>query len=112
MGSIFHSVQAVMLPDFVCRSVFIPVWVFHGIVARGRFSLPAPAPPHDRQVNFRDEQEALTFTEDLVLEDIVHFPSINTYIQPSRRGLQEALGRTNFLRIIYWFLPWIDLPVA
>jgi hypothetical protein len=30
-------------------SVFIPIWVFHGIVARGRFSLPAPAPPHDRQ---------------------------------------------------------------
>ena len=32
------------------RWVFIPLWTFHGIVSRGRFSLPAPAPPHDRQV--------------------------------------------------------------
>jgi len=29
--------------------VFLPLWAFHGIVSRGRFSLPAPAPPHDRQ---------------------------------------------------------------
>jgi len=28
--------------------VFIPLWVFHGIIARGRFSLPAPSPPYDR----------------------------------------------------------------
>ncbi|CAM6019705.1 unnamed protein product [Sphagnum balticum] len=27
--------------------VFIPLWVFHGIIARGRFSLPAPSPPYD-----------------------------------------------------------------
>eukprot|EP00252_Welwitschia_mirabilis_P018869 TRINITY_DN4231_c0_g2_i1.p1 TRINITY_DN4231_c0_g2~~TRINITY_DN4231_c0_g2_i1.p1 ORF type:complete len:457 (+),score=61.35 TRINITY_DN4231_c0_g2_i1:450-1820(+) len=28
--------------------IFLPLWIFHIIVARGRFSLPAPAPPHDR----------------------------------------------------------------
>ncbi|XP_024523084.1 uncharacterized protein LOC9638444 isoform X1 [Selaginella moellendorffii] len=28
--------------------VFLPLWVFHGIVSRGRFSVPAPSPPHDR----------------------------------------------------------------
>jgi hypothetical protein len=30
--------------------VFLPLWVFHGTVSRGRFSLPAPSPPHDRHV--------------------------------------------------------------
>ncbi|MCO5575452.1 hypothetical protein L7F22_029253 [Adiantum nelumboides] len=28
--------------------VFLPLWLFHGIAARGRFSLPAPSPPRDR----------------------------------------------------------------
>lgn len=28
--------------------VFVPLWVFHAVVSRGRFSLPAPTPPHDR----------------------------------------------------------------
>uniref|UniRef100_A0A7C9DEK7 RING-type domain-containing protein n=1 Tax=Opuntia streptacantha TaxID=393608 RepID=A0A7C9DEK7_OPUST len=28
--------------------VFSPIWVFHAVVARGRFSLPAPSVPHDR----------------------------------------------------------------
>ncbi|PPR87177.1 hypothetical protein GOBAR_AA33513 [Gossypium barbadense] len=28
--------------------VFAPLWLFHSVVARGRFSLPAPAIPHDR----------------------------------------------------------------
>eukprot|EP00249_Psilotum_nudum_P015175 c25199_g1_i1 orf=633-2060(+) len=28
--------------------IFLPLWMFHGIVARGRFSLPAPSPPHDQ----------------------------------------------------------------
>ncbi|KAG0627661.1 hypothetical protein M758_2G218800 [Ceratodon purpureus] len=28
--------------------VFVPLWIFHGVVSRGRFSLPAPTPPHDR----------------------------------------------------------------
>ncbi|KAH7283525.1 hypothetical protein KP509_34G011400 [Ceratopteris richardii] len=28
--------------------IFLPLWVSHGVVARGRFSLPAPMPPHDR----------------------------------------------------------------
>ncbi|KAG2407861.1 uncharacterized protein HKW66_Vig0026830 [Vigna angularis] len=26
--------------------VFLPLWMFHGVVARGRFSLPAPSAPH------------------------------------------------------------------
>ncbi|XP_030550809.1 uncharacterized protein LOC115755509 isoform X1 [Rhodamnia argentea] len=28
--------------------IFAPLWLFHAVVARGRFSLPAPALPHDR----------------------------------------------------------------
>ncbi|CAA2980437.1 uncharacterized protein LOC111372111 isoform X2 [Olea europaea var. sylvestris] len=28
--------------------VFLPLWLFHAVVARGRFSLPAPSVPHDR----------------------------------------------------------------
>ncbi|CAL9117646.1 unnamed protein product [Musa textilis] len=28
--------------------IFFPLWLFHGVVARGRFSLPAPSQPHDR----------------------------------------------------------------
>lgn len=28
--------------------VFFPLWLFHAVIARGRFSLPAPAIPHDR----------------------------------------------------------------
>lgn len=28
--------------------VFVPLWLFHVVVARGRFSLPAPSTPHDR----------------------------------------------------------------
>ncbi|KAG9458265.1 hypothetical protein H6P81_002773 [Aristolochia fimbriata] len=28
--------------------VFLPLWLFHVVVARGRFSLPAPSLPHDR----------------------------------------------------------------
>ncbi|XVF50651.1 hypothetical protein PTKIN_Ptkin04bG0119000 [Pterospermum kingtungense] len=29
--------------------IFFPLWMFHGVVARGRFSLPAPSVPHNRQ---------------------------------------------------------------
>ncbi|CAH9104632.1 unnamed protein product [Cuscuta epithymum] len=29
-------------------TVFIPLWLFHVVVARGRFSLPAPSMPHGR----------------------------------------------------------------
>ncbi|MCL7042043.1 hypothetical protein MKW94_029673 [Papaver nudicaule] len=29
-------------------TIFSPLWLFHTIVARGRFSLPAPSVPHDR----------------------------------------------------------------
>ncbi|AQK63576.1 Transmembrane Fragile-X-F-associated protein [Zea mays] len=28
--------------------IFSPLWLFHGIVARGRFSMPAPSLPHGR----------------------------------------------------------------
>ncbi|XP_010523403.1 PREDICTED: uncharacterized protein LOC104801757 isoform X2 [Tarenaya hassleriana] len=28
--------------------VFAPLWLFHAVIARGRFSLPAPSMPHDR----------------------------------------------------------------
>lgn len=28
--------------------VFLPIWLFHAVIARGRFSLPAPVVPHDR----------------------------------------------------------------
>ncbi|XWS50696.1 hypothetical protein CRYUN_Cryun12cG0108700 [Craigia yunnanensis] len=28
--------------------IFLPLWMFHGVVARGRFSLPAPSVPHNR----------------------------------------------------------------
>jgi len=37
---------------FVCfyRFVFAPLWLFHAVIARGRFSLPAPSMPHDRHV--------------------------------------------------------------
>ncbi|KAK8921940.1 hypothetical protein KSP39_PZI020649 [Platanthera zijinensis] len=28
--------------------IFAPLWIFHAVVARGRFSLPAPSIPHDR----------------------------------------------------------------
>lgn len=28
--------------------IFLPLWLFHAVVARGRFSLPAPSVPHDR----------------------------------------------------------------
>ncbi|GMH31598.1 hypothetical protein Nepgr_033442 [Nepenthes gracilis] len=28
--------------------VFVPLWLFHALVARGRFSLPAPSIPHNR----------------------------------------------------------------
>ncbi|KAJ7943213.1 Transmembrane Fragile-X-F-associated protein [Quillaja saponaria] len=29
-------------------TIFAPLWLFHAVVARGRFSLPAPSMPHDR----------------------------------------------------------------
>ncbi|KAK7391432.1 hypothetical protein VNO78_19848 [Psophocarpus tetragonolobus] len=29
--------------------IFSPLWLFHAVVARGRFSLPAPSMPHDRR---------------------------------------------------------------
>ncbi|OIW21978.1 hypothetical protein TanjilG_19204 [Lupinus angustifolius] len=29
--------------------VFSPLWLFHAVIARGRFSLPAPSMPHGRQ---------------------------------------------------------------
>ncbi|MED6149741.1 hypothetical protein PIB30_065493 [Stylosanthes scabra] len=39
--------------DYVLHSswwtVFSPLWLFHAVIARGRFSLPAPSMPHGRQ---------------------------------------------------------------
>nr|XP_016506791.1 PREDICTED: uncharacterized protein LOC107824519 [Nicotiana tabacum] len=37
-----------MTLTWICRIVFFPLWLFHAVVARGRFSLPAPSVPHDR----------------------------------------------------------------
>ena len=34
----------------LCRMVFLPLWAFHAVVARGRFSLPAPVAPRNRHV--------------------------------------------------------------
>eukprot|EP00249_Psilotum_nudum_P013486 c24358_g1_i1 orf=347-1795(-) len=28
--------------------IFVPLWIFHGLISRGRFSLPAPSAPHGR----------------------------------------------------------------
>eukprot|EP00249_Psilotum_nudum_P001114 c13440_g2_i1 orf=347-661(+) len=28
--------------------IFTPLWIFHALVSRGRFSLPAPSAPHGR----------------------------------------------------------------
>ncbi|ESW15785.1 hypothetical protein PHAVU_007G102000 [Phaseolus vulgaris] len=39
-----------LLPDsWTWWKVFSPLWLFHAVVARGRFSLPAPSIPHDRR---------------------------------------------------------------
>ncbi|KAF3637510.1 hypothetical protein FXO37_24879 [Capsicum annuum] len=37
-----------MTLTWICRIIFFPLWVFHAVVARGRFSLPAPSVPYDR----------------------------------------------------------------
>lgn len=39
-----------MTLTWICRIIFFPLWVFHAVVARGRFSLPAPSVPYDRHV--------------------------------------------------------------
>ncbi|KAK6251696.1 hypothetical protein QUC31_013416 [Theobroma cacao] len=47
----FTLLLALKLHHAVSRSwwvVFAPLWLFHAVVARGRFSLPAPSMPHDR----------------------------------------------------------------
>lgn len=41
-----------LLCVFCCRLIFSPVWLFHAVVARGRFSLPAPSMPHGRYVRW------------------------------------------------------------
>ncbi|KAG4390632.1 hypothetical protein GLYMA_05G013200v4 [Glycine max] len=33
---------------FTWEVIFLPLWMFHGVVARGRFSLPAPSAPRNR----------------------------------------------------------------
>ncbi|KAL7171279.1 hypothetical protein ACSBR2_036012 [Camellia fascicularis] len=43
---------ALKLDHVVSRSwwtIFMPLWLFHVVLARGRFSLPAPSMPHDRR---------------------------------------------------------------
>lgn len=43
---------ALKLDHVVSRSwwtIFTPLWLFHVVLARGRFSLPAPSMPHDRR---------------------------------------------------------------
>ncbi|CAI0450673.1 unnamed protein product [Linum tenue] len=47
----FTLLLVLKLERLVCCSwwlVFFPLWVFHGVVSRGRFSLPAPSLPHNR----------------------------------------------------------------
>lgn len=44
------GIEEMMHHLFFVRWVFVPLWVFHGIVSRGRFSMPAPTPPRDRHV--------------------------------------------------------------
>ncbi|XVF53953.1 hypothetical protein PTKIN_Ptkin05aG0141800 [Pterospermum kingtungense] len=48
----FTILLLLKLDHFVSYSwwiIFLPLWMFHGVVARGRFSLPAPSIPHNRQ---------------------------------------------------------------
>ncbi|KAG6752952.1 hypothetical protein POTOM_042993 [Populus tomentosa] len=36
------------MDNFIFRLIFFPLWTFHGVVARGRFALPAPSAPRNR----------------------------------------------------------------
>lgn len=45
-----HFIKGSLLLFLFCRIIFAPLWLFHVVVARGRFSLPAPSLPHDRHV--------------------------------------------------------------
>lgn len=45
-----HFIKGIFLLFLFCRIIFAPLWLFHVVVARGRFSLPAPSLPHDRHV--------------------------------------------------------------
>ncbi|TXG51506.1 hypothetical protein EZV62_024030 [Acer yangbiense] len=47
----FTSLLVLKLDHVVSYSwwiIFFPVWIFHAVVARGRFSLPAPSVPYNR----------------------------------------------------------------
>ncbi|GAV61573.1 Tmemb_185A domain-containing protein/zf-C3HC4_3 domain-containing protein [Cephalotus follicularis] len=47
----FTLLLLLKLDHFVSYSwwtIFFPLWLFHAVVARGRFSLPAPSVPHNR----------------------------------------------------------------
>uniref|UniRef100_A0A1J3CPD2 RING finger protein B n=1 Tax=Noccaea caerulescens TaxID=107243 RepID=A0A1J3CPD2_NOCCA len=47
----FTLLLALRLDHVVSHSwwfIFTPLWLFHAVIARGRFSLPAPSMPHDR----------------------------------------------------------------
>lgn len=51
-STIFYKIHIVNeCIDSICRVIFFPVWTFHAVVARGRFSLPAPSAPHNRHVS-------------------------------------------------------------
>jgi hypothetical protein len=45
-------VKVYNMDNFIFRLIFFPLWTFHGVVARGRFALPAPSVPHNRHVIF------------------------------------------------------------
>ncbi|KAK4801145.1 hypothetical protein SAY86_021632 [Trapa natans] len=50
---LFFTVLLLLKVDLVVSYswwvIFFPLWLFHFVVARGRFSLPAPSVPHNRQ---------------------------------------------------------------
>lgn len=47
---VMSKVKVFMALFCFCRFIFTPLWLFHAVIARGRFSLPAPSMPHDRHV--------------------------------------------------------------
>ncbi|TKY51662.1 RING finger protein B [Spatholobus suberectus] len=47
--AILLALRLDLLIHYSWWKVFVPLWLFHAVVSRGRFSLPAPSMPHDRQ---------------------------------------------------------------
>ena len=50
--SVFHVFILEFSKWLFCRVLFIPLWLFHAVAARCRFSLPAPSSPESCQVCF------------------------------------------------------------